>query len=287
MNALARPAPRPRRLLVPVATGAVLAFAAGAALAIFLPQETVEPPAPHTIALTSEVQATTATPVPGIVLTYEGKGEVTTWEGKPHVEWRLGRLDVEVEPDKGLDLTVSTREGEVRVVGTGFRVERSPLGTDVSVRHGRVEVRCDGAAARFLGAGESASCLPTSPAGLLGRARQLYEVHAPASDVLSAIDRGMQTAEGSIETELRVLRIRTLLDDGRKDEALADAEAFLAGTTELRRTDVLRMAIEADPRCKRARPFLEALAERAPTAADLDAFHKCLPKSDPRRRAMK
>ena len=46
---------------------------------------------------------------------------------------------MEVTPDRGVRLELTTEEAVVRVVGTVFEVDRGPFGTAVAVDHGTVE----------------------------------------------------------------------------------------------------------------------------------------------------
>jgi hypothetical protein len=96
----------------------------------------------------------------------------------PRLEWEQGTLKVEVEPERGIDLAVHTREAEVRVVGTRFSVTRDALGTGVVVTHGHVAVLCADGEKALLGAGEARVCPPTHAAGLLGRANALAAAEA-------------------------------------------------------------------------------------------------------------
>lgn len=172
---------------------------------------------------------------PDVRLAFDGTGSVGGTPRAPEIHWTSGRVHVEVTPARGIALVVDTREARVEVVGTGFDVERSALGTEVSVAHGRVNVRCADASAGSLGPGERMVCLPTTAAAWMGRARALAAAGAADADVLDAIDHGLaRCAEPSPELgELLVLRLGVLLDAGRPDEARATAERYLAsGATE-------------------------------------------------------
>ena len=164
---------------------------------------------------------------------------------------------------------------EVRVVGTGFTVSRDALGTHVAVLHGRVEVRCGAGEPTFLGGGETESCLPTSAAGLLGRARALQAAGAGPAAVLVAVQEGLDrtTSEGAVRDELRVMRIQLLASLGRTGEALSDARGYLDRPSAPRSVEVFRMAAQlalADGGCVAADPWLAALRAH-PAAEPADA----------------
>lgn len=149
-------------------------------------------PSPVSLALSAPVSEAPSMPVqvsPEVAATVGGLGQVTGDTRNVHVAWEKGTLSLEVEPDRGINLAVETDEATVRVVGTGFDVARDAFGTRVSVRHGRVAVVCSRGAERMLGAGEHATCLPRTAAGMLGRARALQDVHAPTTDQLGEIGR--------------------------------------------------------------------------------------------------
>ena len=67
-------------------------------------------------------------PTPEVTLDFQGQGVLAGTERAPRLTWETGTLKVEVEPNQGIDLQVTTREAEVRVVGTGFSVTRDALG---------------------------------------------------------------------------------------------------------------------------------------------------------------
>lgn len=184
-------------------------------------------------------------------LDYEGSGAVEGVELAPHIRWEVGRLGVELEPHRGVALTVETDEGEVAVLGTAFSVTRDALGTRVAVTRGRVRVSCREAAPIELGAGDEVECLPLRAAGWLGRAQALNRAGRPLEDVREAIDRGLNLATPGdpVAGELVALRIYALLQAGLYPEALSAAEAYLASGAAPRRAEVEALAAEL-----RARP---------------------------------
>ncbi len=203
-----------------------------------------EPPAVLDAVDVTATDEAVFSPAPGVTLTSAGQGTVTGTTTSPIVAWRRGRLDVEVEPNRGIGLVVQTDEGDVRVVGTGFTVERDLLGTNVVVHHGRVIVACRGAAELTLGTDERATCLPSTPAGLLGRARTLAQRGAPVADILEAADAGLAVggSRNAIGGELLYLRMTTQQRAGQDDTARATAAEYVASGQTPRRDEALRLA---------------------------------------------
>lgn len=179
-------------------------------------------------------------------LDYQGSGSVEGTRRAPRIRWEVGRLDVSVMPDQGIDLVVETDEGAVRVVGTAFSVTRDALGTLVVVEHGEVNVTCQGGLPHAFHLGEQITCLPVRPAAWLGRAHALLAAGHPVDDVLDAVDQGLELSrrEGPADGELVALRIRVLVDAGRYPEALRAADAYLASGATPRRSEVEALAAE-------------------------------------------
>jgi hypothetical protein len=209
-------------------------------------------------------------PIEGVLLHATGSGDVTTGDHRVALRWVVGTLDIEVEPGRGLDVSVQTPEARIRVIGTGFQVRRTALGTEVTVRHGVVEVACAGADPGGVAAGGSRLCLPTTPASFLGRARALEAAGAPAPEVRAAAERGLAgSVSPSVRGELEVVRIRSFLAEGRQAEALAAAGAYLRAGYPDRRQEVLRVAVSlaaAAQDCEDARAWNAELADGTPLA---------------------
>lgn len=257
---------RPTRTVWPYAVAGGSTFLAAAAALIV-----VLWPAPAPTAGAGElasVETWGARDFEGVSLSYRGEGDVGGAAKAPRIEWTSGVLHVEVTPNQGLDVRVSTREADIRVVGTGFTVTRDALGTRVDVRHGIVETRCADGEARRLLQGDSVTCAPRSATGLLGRAQSLHAQGAPLAEVLAALDAGAGAEPSAVVAdELDALRIQVLVDSGRQVEALTVAEALLRRGGGLRRDEVLSLVPElARPLggCAVAAPWL---AELAPDAA--------------------
>ena len=114
-------------------------------------------------------------------------------ERSPHIVWHSGK-SIDVDPQAGLAVTVETTDGTSRVLGTVFRVDRSALGTTVDVSRGQVEVNCKDQSSHRLVSGNRALCMPTSAAGMLGRARALT---GQPEAVLEAIEARIGTRQSS------------------------------------------------------------------------------------------
>jgi hypothetical protein len=260
--------------------------AAAAMVAVVLPAELPAPPAAP-VPLAASFDGPSDGPVqagPKVRLQLDGTGELRGDSQAPRLAWSAGKVEVSVEPNAGIDLRVQTREGEVRVVGTVFSVERDPLGTTVGVSRGKVEVACEGKPARYLSAGQSSTCWPTSAGGLLGRARALHSSGASAGLVLETIQAGLAQGkgEGPIHDELAVLRIQQLQAAGQPSEALPAARDYLAAGSTLRRAEVARLAAELlddDSSCEDAAGILAALRESGTIDAVPEALAERCPSS--------
>jgi ferric-dicitrate binding protein FerR (iron transport regulator) len=255
---------RPRPSRRPMYAGfAALSVAAAALLFALRPTVTVSALAADT--------ATTMQVSDDVALSYAGRGEVTTDGAHPRVSWELGTLDVEVTPNRGVDLVIETPEATVRVIGTGFTVARDALGSAVDVRHGIVAVRCGDGREGQLTAGQSMTCLPVRAAGMLARAKALAAGGAADADVLVALDAGLRLdASPPVRAELSARRIRTLSALGRDEEAAAAASAWLAGDETIRRAEVEDLAFAVAMRradCATATRLAKTEAQAATAAA--------------------
>lgn len=176
----------------------------------------------HLNPATPELQATEH-----VALHVEGEGQLSGVPEAPRISWSRGALDVDLEPDQGVDLRVVTAEADVSVLGTRFTVERDAgLGTRVSVRAGRVRVVCRGAEPTEIGDGVEVLC--PARAALLGDARRMSRAgdHAGAIDAAS---RGLRMADGdAVAAELLYVRLESRIAAGATDPARADAQAYLA-----------------------------------------------------------
>jgi len=207
------------------------------------------------------------TPVSGLKLRFEGTGEISGSEQAPHIQWFGGRIEVDVDPQAGLAMSIETAEGRVEVLGTVFDLERSALGTTVGVSHGKVQLDCQDGSSHTLVSDARALCLPVTGAGMLGRARALS---TDPEAVLQAIERGEELGSSpAIRSELLALEVDTLAGLGRNAEALVRARKYLemSGPREM---EVLRTAANLslqEEGCLGALPYLERLAPTQPDAA--------------------
>ena len=164
----------------------------------------------------------------------------------PRIEWTAGTLMVDVTPNRGVDLEVWTEEAVVRVVGTVFTVERDSLGVTVTTALGEVEVECVDGWSGSLTAGLGHTCLPVRASRLLPRLDLLERSGADAATRIRTLDWGLEVAGSGdpMRAELLVRRASLLAAEGRGEEALADAEAYLASEHATRAPDVRRFAAE-------------------------------------------
>jgi hypothetical protein len=232
-------------------------------------------PPPDVTLPRATLQAAAATLPEGLHLEASGEGSIEGSSLHPRLQWERGSIRVEVDPEAGLDVALRTREGEVRVIGTVFNVNRDALGTQVSVERGHVAVTCVSAAGpeRSVTAGGTTTCLPTTAGGLLGRARALEDQGAAPLSVLEAIESGLALAEpgAAVSAELRYLRIDALHRAGRGPEARVEADRFLESGEKLRRVEVLRLAATldlAEGGCPAAAARLTQLREAGAVADD-------------------
>ncbi len=220
---------------------------------------------------------------PGVQLQFRGEGQLAN---PSLVQWHDGQLRVEVEPGQDIEFGVRTDEALVRVVGTVFSVERSALGTSVSVERGKVEVTCNDSSPVLLVADGEHLCL-RSAAAALGWALEQRQSGASPARILEVAQRGLALAPaaGPIHDELHVLRIEALNQLDRDEEALAAAEVYLAAATDLRRDEVRQIAARSalnSQGCEAALPHLDVLADQG-AVVPLVLLADCLTQSDPAR----
>lgn len=268
-------APRPSRR--PALTWAGAGVVATLTLITWLAWPQARPPQPIAVAI--DTAGADIKLAPDVALHAEGRGHAGGTETAPLIEWEEGRVSVEVTPDQGIDLIVRTPEATVRVIGTGFTVERSALGTTVDVRHGRVQVDCVVGTTHQLSANASVECAPTRPAALLGRARAQASRGDSADVVLATLDSANQPGTpDAIRGELLAFRVETLNSAGRSDAALAAARQYLAEGHSPRRAEVRRIAaailLKAGG-CKAALPLLRDAVAEGGEASDQAALLAC------------
>ena len=228
--------PRPARRW-PVPAAAALAAAALAAVWLFTPTSPpAEPPPAPRVAVAWDGTPAPQAPVEGITVEPAGRGSLVAEGGRVDVTWESGRLTLDVDPARELEVEVVTREAVVRVLGTAFAVERDALGTRVTVERGRVAVAC-AEGEHELEAGGDLTCLPTTPSGLLGRALAL---DGDPEALLATVDLGLARVEAgsAVHGELLALRAEALASQGRTDDARAAAKTYLDAGHTARREDL-------------------------------------------------
>ena len=209
--------------------GATLAAAAATALLLvqFLWRG---PPGEHPL---SSTRTATWQASPHVALSYSGEGVWRAGRHAAELQWDLGRLDVDVVPNQGVQLMVRTTEATVNVVGTHFVVERGPLGTLVTVDRGEVELACTGGAWHSLTDGHR-RC-PRSPQELHAHAVDLVVGEADPADVLEAVDLGLAGApDRPLTYELLALRASALAQLGRTEELRQTLRRYLDGGPPMR-----------------------------------------------------
>lgn len=193
---------------------------------------------------------------------WDGAGHVSGVRDAPRIEWTTGTLRVDVDPHEGVDLVVTTREAEVRVVGTIFVVDRDVHGTRVRVERGKVEVACVRGVHAAVEAGGELLCVPADPAGVLAAARAAEAEGADAAALIEVL--GAPAGTGDVRRELDVMRCGALRSAGRLQDALTCVDMALATPGDLRRDELLRTgaaAALAANDCARARSWLDLLAD--------------------------
>lgn len=205
-------------------------LAAACALLVWLAVEPVPPPPPPAVSGVRLLDGVdTVAPVADVSIAYGGSG-AAAWDGKTvRIDWEVGEITSEVTPEQDIDLSVHTREGIVKVVGTRFTVLRDASGSHVSVSHGTVWVACDGGDDATITAGQRWTCPPVSAGQWLFNVDQLVAAQAPAEDVQASIDRGLRyTAEGeAIRGELLARKVQLALQRDDLSTASAVARQYL------------------------------------------------------------
>lgn len=221
-------------------------------------------------------------PEVNIAFSDDGLGQLGGTSKSPVINWDHGRIELEVEPQKGINLIVRTQEANVKVVGTVFSVNRDMDGTEVEVEKGAVAVECKAGQSHLLHAGESCKCELVTAPGQLFRATKLRAQGAKPEQILSAIEVGLSsTVEGDLVwSNLQVLRMVTLNDMSRTETALELAQDYLDLGYELRREEVLRFIIRENLNsngCSEALPYMQDLISYSSHGAeDIGLYVDCI-----------
>lgn len=212
-------------LAVPVAAVALLM------LLFAIPRKTALPgPGEPAVVVASELDWSALEATREVRFDYRGEGELSGTREAPQLAWRSGTVKASVEPDRGIELVITTPESRVRVIGTVFEVTRSALGSQTRVERGIVRVDCALGTRAVLRRGQRHTCMPATAAGLLGRARRLQDDGARPSQVLEALDLsvGRPDASGPVLEEIAWVRVEVLATSGRRRAALAEARRLVA-----------------------------------------------------------
>ncbi len=281
------PERHPQRWRLPVSAGQ-LALAASVAVGttLVLTHALIDQPEPLATTLDVQTEPADLAPFPGVHLAYNGGyGELGGTTRSPEIQWIAGQLEVEVEPDRGIQLSVHTEEATVRVIGTVFTVEREDAQTTVGVERGKVEVTCSDGEVVELTAGKDHSCASLSPSKLALRALRLRERGAAPDDVLAVVERGLEHAThgDAAWSHLSVLRMQATADAGDADQALAYAERYLEAGHARRQLDVLRLGMELHQEpCALAMAHSAVLSSDQAAPADLVSLSDCSSGDDAR-----
>lgn len=265
--------PRAARPVWPIVFGAT-AFAMASAVALLSPQRADAPPTELALSGSGELLSLSD----AVRATHDGEGHAERKGDAIHIDWEIGALTLDVDPEEGATVEVRTPEALLVVHGTRFTVERSPLGTEVRVDHGLVSWSCassDGSMgpSQKVSASQSSLCLPLTAEGLLNRARALgVDDPSRRADALDAVQRGLSlSASGPTRVELLAFEVAAKLASGDTLAALDAAErAIAAGPDPARAIELHRTAARLSLTwgyCDRAVPHLDALPSLTPEEA--------------------
>lgn len=273
---LAEPPPSRLPLLVPP----VVVLAASLALWVgFRAMQPPGPPAALDIAIEPATAQTLVPVAPDVRMLANGRGQMYGTTRSPRLQWAEGRVELEITPNKGVDLLVSTDEGTARVVGTGFSVDRDAFGTTVAVVHGRVAVDCAAGPSALLSAGESLECVPTRPSALLGRARAQSRRGDGPDAVLATLALATRADNpAALAGEILAMRVDVLYRAGRAAEAVAAARQYLDEGHAPRRQELRRIAtaiVLQESGCTEALALLQQAVDEGGTPEDAAALAAC------------
>lgn len=253
---------------------------AGAAMAAFFALRAAEP-TPVSLAMSAGAESTALTTTLGehVAVEYSGVGQASGTSQAPRIDWESGVATFSVTPGEGIDLLVRTPEADVRVLGTIFDVERSALGTEVRVKRGKVSVTCQDGTAKVLTPTDAPhTCMPTTAAGHLGRARALQAASASSDLTLQATAAGLAASDLTPATraELHAVRLEVFTSLASWPQALEEARSYLKTKQEARRPWALQRAAQLSALvedCGAAQVYLAELeaAGTAEAVADLRA----------------
>jgi len=237
--------PPRRRLVLPVGAS-VVALAAGALLMV---QPTPPPEAVSLVATwDGDVSGVVSSPVEGLALTIDGRGQLGGSSRHPEVRWSKGRIGISVEPGALDGFTVETQEARVDVTGTAFEVSRDAYGTRVTVSRGSVDVRCgqDQDTVQAMTADlEPIVCLPTTAGGLLGRAQAQFDAKAPAQDIADTLTQARrQQPSDMLTVEILATLALTWQRAGETERAWTLTHEALSKASGFRHDDLRRLALD-------------------------------------------
>ena len=179
----------------------------------------------------------------GVVLTWQGEGQLHSEGSQTDLVWTAGRVRLEVPPEQGLSVRVRTPDGHAEVVGTVFAVERGAEGTITAVERGAVRVACVGQEPVLVRAGESRACERRRASALLAMSRRLEARGAPIGAILQVLETALldDSAPAAIRQELLFLTAVWLERSGEPVEAAARLRRCLELGDGLRAPDARQM----------------------------------------------
>ncbi|MEO0604301.1 MAG: FecR family protein [Myxococcota bacterium] len=218
---------------------------------------------------------------PNVYVEARGRGEASTHDQHTEMRWWEGHLRVQVTPDRGEQVEVTTPEATVAVRGTVFTVDHGPFGTVVGVERGEVEVACSRAPAPGrVRAGDEGWCFRDAGVGL-GRVLWLEGQNAAPDIRLAAIRRAVAHPVGLAATRSLLVRreVDVLVELGRTEEALSRAQPLPEAERQAALSAYAEHAMDTEG-CAAAEPFLRPLAAGGDETGGL-LLVQCLAESDP------
>ncbi|MEN0061915.1 MAG: FecR family protein [Myxococcota bacterium] len=247
---------RPKRGRTDLAVGVAVALAATALITVAVSRSG---PSTHTVSFGEEGPVALT---PNVNAVAEGEGEAVVRGEVTEVTWSSGRIRVDVEPDTGQTVRVTTPEAEVTVLGTIFDVERGPFGTRTSVERGRVSVTCvDQSDPMVLSAGTDGWCYPDAGAAF-GRVLWMERQDYAVAERLAVIEQALAHPQGldATRTLLRQRQVAAYVELNRTSDAVAAVKQLPPRTRAAELAGRAESAM-ASGGCTTAEPWLDALAE--------------------------
>lgn len=196
-----------------------------------------------------------------VTINGNGQGEISGKDNQLTIAWNIGQISVEVEPEKGVNLSIQTPDALVNVIGTKFTVDCSEKGTALSVEQGKVEFICHNLESNSIASKQSDICYKSAGTALV-QARDFLD-EGLATLAIEATNKGLSLEPGeAVKEELNAVKILAFssIDE---EQALPLAKSYLQSKSQLRRDEILsitsRLALKYEG-CAEAEPFLQEYA---------------------------